>query len=294
LKHLITKEVRMINVRRGTTDDYQNVLQLLSQVWEDDYVEHLWLQWAQEAEKGIVLVAEYENELVGTSYVNFMPHNACWFQALRVHPEHRRLGIGRALTSVSLELSRANGREYAYLGIDADNTASLTLTARAGFRRVSEYTRLITKLPARKGRKEEHPSYWKRAVSDDTAAMLDLAHSLGRTELIAGWQWQLLSRETIAENVSGNNLWVWKDESLCLFAGFEDIEHPHLFDPCGEQARVERLIIDLTKHLTREHETTFEVWLHHENPLTGRLIEEMAFVPEVGYTIWEYNLASKD
>jgi len=282
----------MITVRRGHKDDFKEIESWLHRVWgDDDYVHYLWPEWAQKQTEGILLVALYQNSIVGTCYVNFMPGNTCWFQALRVHPDYRRRGVGRALTKASMDEARNSGNEYAYLGIDGDNTASLTLTAQAGFNKVSEYARLIKALPAAADTEASCPNHWRKAVVGDVDAMLRLGEHFEKKQLIACWQWQPFSREAILQNITGNNLWVWDQEELFMWAGFEDFfEHPHLFDPCGSSEDVKKLITTLIPCLTRSQDTNFEVWLHCSNPLTTHLTEQMGFAREEGYTIWEYKL----
>ena len=283
----------MIKVRRGSKEDLPAVLSLLSKVWEDDYVPHLWLEWAESPDEGIVLVAESDAEIVGTTYVDFMSHGDCWFQALRVHPEYRRLGVGSALAQTALQESKANGRCYAYLGIDAENTASLNMTSRLGFRQIAAYTLLSLKLPplpANTGTKTDTTA-WRKATIDDLPNMLKVAKDVRRTEFIACWQWQPLSAEALRENIEQDNIWVQDDPSAFAFAGFEESEsHPHLFDPCGQPETVKALIVSLTAALRRESETKFEVWLRHDSPLVEFLLHESSFVEEEGYTIWEYPL----
>lgn len=283
----------MVQVRRGVVEDHPEVLQLLSKVWHDDYVPHLWLEWVERPEAGIVLVAEEDARIVGTCYVDFMPHGACWFQALRVHPGYRRLGVGRALTNAGITESRLLGRDYAYLGIDAENTASLTMTAKAGFTQIAEYSLMARQLPVQAFDSADTPqaARWRKAVATDLDKMLTCAAGLGRTEFIACWQWQPLSGETLSENIERNNLWVQDDPAAFVFAGFEDSEsHPHLFDPCGDPKSIKDLIASLTADLRREEETKFEVWLHHDNPMVEYLIHDLGFAQEEGYTIWQYPL----
>lgn len=86
---------------------------LLSEVWADDYVPHMWAEWVQQPDWGIVLVAEHEGSIVGICYVDFMANNTCWFQAMRVHPGFRRLGVGSELTKVSLREARVRGKSAA-------------------------------------------------------------------------------------------------------------------------------------------------------------------------------------
>lgn len=281
----------MITVRRGQKEDFAEIERLLNQVWgEDDYVHYLWPEWVLKPEEGIVLVALYEESIVGTCYVDFMPDNTSWFQALRVHPDHRRRGVGRALTKASMDEARNCGKRYAYLGIDGDNTASLTLTAQAGFNKTSEYTRLIKALPAAADKEVLYPINWRKAVVGDVDAMLRLGENFNKRQLIACWQWQPFSREAIRENITGDHLWVWEEETLLMWAGFEDFEHPHLFDPCGSPEAVQKLITTLIPCLTRGQETNFEVWLHHTDVLISHLIEELGFVQDESYTIWEFKL----
>lgn len=284
----------MIKVRRGRADDLPAVLRLLSKVWEDDYVPHLWLEWATSPDEGIVLVAESDEEIVGTTYVDFMPHDACWFQALRVHPDFRRLGVGSALAQTALRESRGANRSYAYLGIDAENTASLNMTARLGFRQITEYTLLSIDLPPRQeGITTQDPKspQWRKSTPDDLPQMLEAARIAGRKEFIACWQWQPLSPEALLENIADHNIWLYDDPEDYAFAGFEESDsHPHLFDPCGRPETVRRLISYLASALQRDEMVKFEVWLRHDSPLVEYLLHECGFREEEGYTIWEYPL----
>ncbi|MDP3058898.1 MAG: GNAT family N-acetyltransferase, partial [bacterium] len=240
---------------------------------------------------GIVLVAEYEGKIVGTSYVKFLPLNDCWFQALRVHGDYRRLGLGNALTIASIEHAKASGKKRAYLGIDSDNTASLTMTARAGFSKISEYARLLKKLPTIGSEILKEAIPLRRASTDDLNLMLKLAEEYNKREFIACWQWQPFSREALQRNTEDKHIWVQDDPTLTLFAGFEDFEgEVHLFDPVGAPEDILHLIHTLTNSLARQQEVTFEVWLHHQNPLIAHLIDELGFAKDDGYTIWEYPL----
>ncbi len=294
---MASRQVRyMIKVRRGSEDDLPTVLELLNNVWEDDYVPHLWFTWVQSPTEGTVLVAECEEHIVGTTYVKYLPHGACWFQAMRVHPDFRRLGVGSALTHAALRESRDTGRSYAYLGIDAENVASLNMVSQLGFRQITEYALLSLALPplASPAPAREENSRWRKAAADDVVRMLETARGAGRAEFIACWQWQPLSAEALAENIAEGNLWLCDDPAAYAFAGFEDSDtHPHLFDPCGQPEYVKRLIAYLTAALRRDAEVTFEVWLRHDSPLVDYLLHECGFSAEEGYTIWEHPLQTR-
>ncbi|RZZ85011.1 GNAT family N-acetyltransferase [Pseudoxanthomonas winnipegensis] len=53
-----------------------------------------------------------------------------------VHPDHRGQGLGRVVVQALIEAARAQGLHAMIGGIDASNTASVTLHERLGFRHV--------------------------------------------------------------------------------------------------------------------------------------------------------------
>ena len=68
-----------------------------------------------------------------------VPDGSVWFSALRVHPLHRRKGVGEALTSFAIELARKNNSTYVRLIIEPTNSASMNLASKFGFHRMEEY-----------------------------------------------------------------------------------------------------------------------------------------------------------
>lgn len=68
-----------------------------------------------------------------------IPDGSVWFSALRLHPFHRRKGVGEALTSFAIELARKNNSKYVRLIIEPTNSASMNLASKFGFHRMEEY-----------------------------------------------------------------------------------------------------------------------------------------------------------
>ena len=281
----------MIAIRKGELADKPRVLDLLSRVWEDDYVPNMWEGWVTSPEQGIVLVAEQDGEIAGTCYINFMPHQSAWFQAMRIDPKFRRQRIGTKLTEASLAQVQSHGIKHVYLGIDAENTPSLTMTAGVGFRQVMQYERVTKVLPPRAEGDEVGVTNWRQAVSGDLADLERIADkNSSEPGLFACWQWQLMSRVALERNILANNLWLWGRGEPRVWAGFEDFgEYIALFPPCGDDREVLEACDELIAYLPRKESATFEAWLNPASPLLPHL-RARGFDGNDGTIIWEYQL----
>lgn len=58
---------------------------------------------------------------------------------IRVHPEHRRRGLGRAVSETLLTVAAAQGVTRALLEVESDNTAAFALYKALGFKRLGAY-----------------------------------------------------------------------------------------------------------------------------------------------------------
>lgn len=284
----------MLTVRRGQLNDLPAVLELLAKVWEDDYVPGCWADWVVKPDEGIVLVALAENLVVGTCYVHFQGDDQCWFQALRVHPAHRRLGVGSALTQGSLAEARRLGRRVAYLGIDADNTASLTMTARAGFRQMMSYQRLRTELDALGG-----GGTWREATAEDASLIHEMLsayatrHALPEA-LFTQWEWQELSLSAVVGAIQRQELWIWEDHGARVVSGVHIYE-----DEVGVFSPIYATKNDLFSALAalqpiaiQQRAKQMELWLPVVDQVLQDLIQRLGYRYETddAFVIWRYDL----
>jgi len=283
----------MINVRKAHLQDTEKVLAMLEHVWEDDYVPRSWATWVENTSEGIVLVAETEKNIVGTCYIHFMPNNKCWFQGMRVSKDARRLGVGSALTHESLRLAHESGYTNVYLGIDAENTASLTMTAKAGFIKECEYSR-VGKTLARLGEGEEKPrTFWRMAKESDVDNLLALGQdSSYQGAIFACWQWQPVSRESFLKVIREEDLWVWEQDGIRIWAGFNHFgEYAALFPMAGEATHFQEALRDLVAWLPGDKEVFLELWQPPNSPILATA-QDLEFTGDDGYTIWGYRLKS--
>jgi phosphinothricin acetyltransferase len=86
------------------------------------------------------LVACYEGEVVGYAYVVLFRKRPAYRYAVKhsiyVHREHVGRGVGRRLMGELIDVCAASGFRQMIGYIDADNTASLAIHEKFGFRRV--------------------------------------------------------------------------------------------------------------------------------------------------------------
>jgi len=281
----------MLAIRKGELTDKPRVMDMLTRVWDDDYVPNMWEEWVTSPHLGTVLVAEYDGEMAGTCYVNFMAHHSAWFQAMRVEPKFRRRGVGSKLTEASLAQARTAEINHVYLGIDADNTPSLEMTARAGFEQLMDYHRLSASLPPRPEGDGRPATLWRQAVPNDLDDLERIAgDNPAEPGLFACWQWQPLSRAAIERNIEQHKLWVWGRDEARVWAGFEDFgSYIALFPPYGREDEILAACDDLLSYLPRQESATFEVWLNPESALLPYL-RTKEFAGTDCYTIWVYQL----
>lgn len=137
-----------ILVRRAMPEDRSQIVNLSSQIWDDDYLPKVVDEWLAE-EAGEFSVALLNDEVVGFSKLSELGPGHGWLQGARVSPAFQGRGVGRALTRHHIDLARARGIHTLRMATDSDNTASRTLAAKMGFFLAGEFVRYRSEpLPA--------------------------------------------------------------------------------------------------------------------------------------------------
>lgn len=281
----------MLHIRRATEADTPAVLALVSRIWPDDYVPEAWPKWITDG-RGIPLVAELAGEIVGICHVGHLTADECWFGAMRVDPERRRQGIGTALTKAAIAAARAAGYRLALLGIDPDNTASLEMTARAGFTRTAEYCKLAaTARPGSGG------STLRSAVPDEVPQLKAIAAESARRDGVPAavywdWQWMSLSDEALHGLVASGDCLVSAAGPLDAYlpVSCDEDGEIHIFNPYGPVEAVLNLVRGLLAR-AGERGAEVSVFLPLGSPYREPL-RALGFapVPNDGFIIWRMEL----
>lgn len=104
-----------------------------------DYVAEAFPTWLGDPD-AYVSVAERDGVVVGVGRVVLLSPREAWLHAARVHPDHRREGIGSLLNHHGCEWARRRGALVARLMIEDWNEPAKGQVAKLGYRMVSEWT----------------------------------------------------------------------------------------------------------------------------------------------------------
>lgn len=105
-----------------------------------DYVAAAVPRWMDEPDS-LVAVAEVDGAVVGVSRTVLLSPTEAWAQGTRIHPEHRRTGIGMALAEHLAGWASDNGAQVMRSMIEAWNDPARSQSLRLGYREVGTWLR---------------------------------------------------------------------------------------------------------------------------------------------------------
>ncbi|HEU0028014.1 MAG TPA: GNAT family N-acetyltransferase [Ktedonobacterales bacterium] len=209
-----------LDVRDARTEDRDAVVAFCARTWGDDgdYISDVWDAWFADT-AGAVLVGVENGMPVALSHVSMIATEEAWIEGLRVAPEARRQGIGRAMVSRSLVRAREMGASVARMFTSAANIASQRLFADFGFTRIAElawYTADV--LPT-------DPEEAAHAARPRTAAELETSIAETTRDTTVG-ALPTGARLRAPGPADFDRLWAWLEQSnLTPFNGGVEIHH---------------------------------------------------------------------
>ncbi len=268
--------------------DRAEVRHLVSLVWADDYVAECWDDWVSHPENGIPLVARLDGQVVGVAYVHLLSERVAWLQALRVHPEIRRNGVGSALAQAALTHAKARGRQVARLLIDAENHASASMTGQAGFRQVLRLCKLQkADLTTAKGPAVEQPGL------ELLPALLQVAKDHGAEYWHSDWETHDLTLAALKQAAENGCLRVLRERPTTAVADVNAFDEDYDVNlPVGEPDDLLSLLRGLEAEALGLGKTQIDVFLPEDSPFLTLLLERGGYrlLEGDGHTIWEYQL----
>jgi len=103
-----------------------------------DYIDRVFDQWLADP-AGMTVVAEVHGEAVGLARGTLLSPAEAWAQGLRVHPQHRRRGLGTALLDRLAAWATGQGARVIRLSSEDSNSAAGALIPTVGFRPVGRW-----------------------------------------------------------------------------------------------------------------------------------------------------------
>ncbi|HEX2153244.1 MAG TPA: GNAT family N-acetyltransferase [Acidimicrobiia bacterium] len=172
-----------------------------------DYVAEMFLEWLAEPETEVPVATDDHDRPIALARVRMLAPREGWLSAARVHPEHRRMGLGSSLNDWCVEWVAERGGAVVRLQIETWNEGAHNQVVGLGYRPVT--TVLNARRPisedeiepatngGRRTRAEERLDRAPRAETEgayiawSTSTLARAAHGLFAVE---PWAWRRMDR----------------------------------------------------------------------------------------------------
>jgi GNAT superfamily N-acetyltransferase len=165
-----------------------------------DYVAEAMPDWLKDPES-LVVVCVYEDDVpVALSRAQMLSPTEAWLSAARVHPDHRRSGMGMAMNDLGIEWAKGRGALVARLATEEENEAARSQVLKLGYRLTGRWG--YATAPRSSGRRLSSSDRLRPggAVDADAAwtfwSQSDLAHA-ARDLISLGWRWRKATRHDL-------------------------------------------------------------------------------------------------
>ncbi len=184
-----------------------------------DYVEERYKDWIADPSGAVFVAADDDDRAVAVGNVKMLSPYEAWAQGARVHPDHRRRGIGTELSAELWEWAAEQGARVVRLAVEDWNEAALAQVTAMGFRKVADFRRAsravgdASPVPEGNGGRRVPAPERLRAVPSSEADPAFLSWSGGplapraRGLFAQGWQWRRLRAEDLADAARDGQLW---------------------------------------------------------------------------------------
>lgn len=105
-----------------------------------DYISDALPDWMAR-DDAVVLVAERDGEVIGVSSSRMLSGTEAWAQGTRIHPDHRRQGVGMTLAPALEEWASGRGARVMRSMVEDWNQAARSQSLKLGYREVAAWVR---------------------------------------------------------------------------------------------------------------------------------------------------------
>lgn len=191
------------NVRLARPEDVPGIIEWTTDTFEwGDYVPDRLADWISEAESEVMVCVDESDVPIAVAHAVMLSPTEGWLEAARVHPDHRRTGLGTTLNNAGVSWAAERGAEVVRLATEADNEAARSQVEALGYRATSSWLYSWIEVPP-DYRSLDEVRLRPAPGSDVDAAWMfwstsELAHG-GRGFIADGWQWRKARPDDLTE-----------------------------------------------------------------------------------------------
>ncbi|HSJ36182.1 MAG TPA: GNAT family N-acetyltransferase [Acidimicrobiia bacterium] len=191
-------------LRPGRVDDVAAIAAFTTDTFSwGDYVAESLPEWLDDEETEVVVATGDDDRPVALARVRMLGPREGWISAARVHPDHRRRGLGSALNHWCVDWIAGRGGAVARLQIEAWNEAAHNQVVAIGYRPVATVANAVRAISA--SRMEPATNGGRRAKADER---LDRAPHTEAEGAFIAWSTSELARA--AHGLFPVDRWSWR------------------------------------------------------------------------------------
>lgn len=189
------------SVRTARPEDVESIITWTTDTFSwGDYIPERIHSWLEDGSSDILVAVNGSDTPLAMCHVTMLSPSEAWLEGARVHPDHRRQGLGTLLNDAGVEWARERGGRVIRLSTEASNTAARSQVKGLGYREVSRWLyaefqvdpthRAAERYRLRPAPRGDAEAAWLFWVGSDLARE--------SRELIAiGWQWRMARPEDV-------------------------------------------------------------------------------------------------
>ena len=104
-----------------------------------DYVAEQLPVWLEDTDSLVVACVFDDDVPVAVSRAQLLSSTEAWLSGARVHPDHRRSGMGMAMNDAGVEWARSRGARVARLAVEEENQPARSQVEKAGYRQTGRW-----------------------------------------------------------------------------------------------------------------------------------------------------------
>jgi len=196
-------------IRSARAEDVNHIVGWTSDTFSwGDYVPDRLAKWLAD-NSSTVLVATVRDNPVALVHAVMLSPSEGWLEAARVHPDHRRTGLGNALNSAGVRWAVERGARVVRLAAETANLPAATQVVALGYRQTSSWTFAECE-PKRRSDGGELRKFGPASRADVDAAWVFWSSSdlnrASRGLINHGWQWRDASPTDLESGATSGHL----------------------------------------------------------------------------------------